>query len=71
MAATERLRSALTSFAVEGHFPDDIDSLPAVTETNLELTIQALEGEKDKLEVCFILPISCMDEGKRTQRCYF
>jgi centromere/kinetochore protein ZW10 len=47
----KKLSDALLSFALEGQFPEDIASLPAVSETDLEPAIQALEQAKQDLEV--------------------
>lgn len=54
MAVTEeakKLSDALLSFTLEGHFPEDIGSLPPVSGTDLEPAIQSLEEAKRELEV--------------------
>jgi centromere/kinetochore protein ZW10 len=51
----KKISDALLSFALEGHFPNDISSLPPVSGTDLEPAIQALDKAKRDLEVRHVL----------------
>lgn len=47
----QQLSNAILSFALEGSFPDDINTLPSVSETDLDPTIIALGKAKVDIEV--------------------
>ncbi|KAF4453039.1 Centromere/kinetochore protein zw10 like protein [Fusarium austroafricanum] len=48
--APQNLSDALVAFTLEGRFPDDVSSLPPVSETDLQPAIQALAKAKQELE---------------------
>lgn len=50
MTAPEKLSTAITAFALQGVFPDDVSSLPAVSATDLKPTIDALSAARATLE---------------------
>lgn len=50
MTAPQKISDAVASFALNGSFPDDIASLPPVSETDLAPSIQALSEARSKLE---------------------
>lgn len=50
MTASQKLNDAVTSFALKGAFPEDVASLPSVSETDLKPAIKALAEAKSKLE---------------------
>lgn len=50
-AAPRQLSDAIVNFSLEGHFPEQISSLPLVSEIDLQPTIEALEEAKRNLEV--------------------
>ncbi|KAG6231237.1 hypothetical protein E4U34_005824 [Claviceps purpurea] len=49
-AAPRQLSDAIVNFSLEGHFPEQISSLPLVSEIDLQPTIEALEEAKRNLE---------------------
>lgn len=51
MAAPQQLSNALLEFSIDGRFPDDISSLPPVSDTDLGPAIEALAANKTELEV--------------------
>lgn len=54
MAATaegNQLSNAVLAFALQGRFPEDVDSLPAVSDAQLQPSIDSLQEVKGKLEV--------------------
>lgn len=50
-AAPRQLSDAIINFSLERKFPDEISSLPLVSEIDLQPTIEALEVAKTNLEV--------------------
>lgn len=50
MTASQKISDAVTSFALEGAFPEDASLLPPVSETDLKPAIKALSKAKSKLE---------------------
>jgi centromere/kinetochore protein ZW10 len=52
-AATEpqQLSNAILSFALDGHFPEEVTALSSVSETDLNPTITALDKAKADIEV--------------------
>jgi centromere/kinetochore protein ZW10 len=54
MAATtesRQLSDAIVAFALDGQFPNDVSSLPPVSQTDLGPAIEALKQTKTGLEV--------------------
>lgn len=51
MTESRQLSDAVVAFALEGQFPDDISSLPLISQTSLGPAIEALEKTKTELEV--------------------
>ncbi|KAG5939667.1 hypothetical protein E4U60_000789 [Claviceps pazoutovae] len=49
-AAPQQLSDAIVNFSLEGQFPEQISSLPLVSEIDLQPTIEALEEAKRNLE---------------------
>lgn len=49
----KQLSDAVLSFALQGKFPEDIQTLPSVTGCDLQPSIDSLEDAKIKLEVPF------------------
>lgn len=50
MTASQHISDAVTAFALQGSFPEDVASLPPVSGTDLQPTIKALSEAKSKLE---------------------
>lgn len=50
MTQAQQLSDAVIAFALEGTFPEDVSSLPPVSDTDLEPAIQALSQTKSELE---------------------
>lgn len=50
-AQAQRLSDAVVAFSTQGRFPEDITELPAVSDTSLQPSIEALAKAKRELEV--------------------
>ena len=48
---SRQLSDVIVAFALEGQFPDDVSSLPPVSQTDLGPAIEALKKTKTELEV--------------------
>lgn len=48
---SQQLGEAIIAFSLDGRFPDDATSLPAVSETDLQPALESLANTKVKLEV--------------------